>query len=561
MSARAPILMLALVVGALALSAAPARPQSLADTARVRRWRDDLRFVVERVTSIHPRPFAFSSRAGFDSAAAAIERRIPATDDAGLAIECMRMVASLGDGHTMLIGTFPPLGFDSVLPLWLRPCEDGLYVGAAGPAAAGTVGAKVVSIGGVPADQALERVLSIASGDNRYNRLDRAPLFLMMPAVFRALNIGDARDRIEIEIEHPGGRRERLTISGGPPPEGFPHAFLETEPRIPSGWTAARRFPAAGPPRCDRRPEDAWWFEYIHDSRVLYLRMRRVEVVSGDLAYFEFYRRLFAAADSLKPRALAIDLRQDHGGNNAILDPLIRGIVERPWLNREGVLFALVDRGTFSAAMNAAVFLENQTRVTFVGEPTGSRVNHYGDAPEFNTPNLGLMCQVSTLPWASRFPSDDRQWIAPDLALPSTFADWREGRDRALEAVIDAVRQGSLASRMLAAAKKDGPEAAVAARDAWRRQYPNPWSEGLERTLIPFTGDLMDDGRSADAAALAEALVRVEPGSYSAWCALGEARVALGDRARAVESLRRALEIHPRGQVARLMLTRLGEKP
>src|SRR5262249_6218765 len=381
----------ALVVGVLALPASPARPEALADSARVRRWREDLGFVVDRITTVHPRPFAFSSRAAFDSAAAAIGQRIATTDDAGLAIECMRMVAALGDGHTILIGTIPALGFDTVLPLWIRPCEDGLYVGAAGAAYARAVGAKVVSFGGVAAGEALERALAITSGDNRYTRIDRVPLFLMMPAALKVLGLATDRDRIAIEIEQPSGKREKLAVAGGRPPAGFPEAFLESEPRFPAGGTSARRFPPAGPPRCDLNEADAWWFEYMKEYRVFYLRIRRVDVVSGNLAYFEFYRKLFQAMDALKPMALVVDLRHDHGGNNSALDPLIRGIVERPWIDREGSLFAIVDRGTFSAAMNAAVFLENQTRVTFVGEPTGGRVNHYGDAPEVHTPNLQLL--------------------------------------------------------------------------------------------------------------------------------------------------------------------------
>lgn len=561
MTRRARMLACALAVVALSLPVSPARAQSLADTARVRRWREDLKFVVDRVTSVHPRPFAFSSRAAFDSAAAAIGERIPGTDDAGLTIECMRMIAGLSDGHTMLVGTFPQLGFDAVLPLWLRPFEDGLYVCGAAPELKSAVGAKVVSIGGVAADSALERVLAITSGDNRYTRLDRAPLFLMMPDALQALGLGAGRDRVVIETERPDGKREKLTVSGGPPPEGFPHAFLESEPRLPAGWTRARHFPAEGPPRCDQRPAEAWWFEYLREYRVLYLRMARVDAVSGNLAYFEFYRKLLAAADSLKPRALAIDLRHDHGGNNSILDPLIRGIVERPWLDREGSLFALVDRGTFSAAMNAAVFLENQTRVTFVGEPTGGRLNHYGDAPEVHTPNLQLMLQVSTVPWTARFPTDDRLWIAPDLAVRSTFGDWSDGRDRAMEAVIDAVLRGSLAGRMLAASKEGGPGAGAAIRDGWRKQHPNPWSEGLERRPQRFAGELLDAGLPADAAAISEALVLVEPGSYLCWRMLGEARTALGDHPRAVEALRRALQINPRGETARVMLERLGGKP
>ncbi len=538
-----------------------ARSDSLADTARVRRWREDLRFVVERITTTHPRPFAFASRTAFDSAAAAIEQRIPRTDDAGLAVECMRMVALLGDGHTMLIGTLPQLGFDSVLPLWIRPFEDGLYVGAASGEAVGLAGTRVVSLGGVPADQALERVLSMTSGDNRYTRLDRAPLFLMLPAVWHTLGLATDRGKVTLEIERPGGKRERVTVTGGAPPPGYPHAFLESEPRFPEGWTSARRFGAGGPPRCDRRPEDAWWFEYLPAARVLYLRMRSVDVASNDVLYFEFYRRLFAAADSLKPWALVIDLRQNHGGNNGVLDALVRGIVQRPWLDREGGLFALVDRGTFSAAMNAAVFLENQTRVTFVGEPTGGRVNHYGDAPEFNTPNLGMMAQVSTLFWSGRYPSDDRAWIAPEVATPSTLADWRTGRDAAIEAALESARDGSLGERMLAASRKTGPEAAVAVREAWRRRFPNPWVQGLEGRVLTFASSLLDDRRPEDAAALGEALVRVAPDSYSAWRVLGEANAIRGERARAVECLRKALAVNPRGLAARTILARLGEKP
>ena len=550
-----------LAAGALALPASPARPQSLADTARVRRWREDLAFVVDRVTTVHPRPFAFSSRAAFDSAAAAIGQRIATTDDAGLAADCMRLVASLGDGHTILIGTFPALGFDAVLPLWLRPCEDGLYVGAAGPPFARAAGAKVVSIGGVAADQALERVLAITSGDNRYTRLDRAPLFLMMPALLKTLGLAAARDRVTIEIERPDGKREQLAVSGGRPPAGYPDAFLESEPRVPAGWTGARRFPSGGPPRCDLNEADAWWLEYLQEYRVLYLRMRRVDAVSGKLAYFEFFRKLFRMMDELKPRAFVIDLRHDHGGNNSILDPLIRGIVERPWIDRDGALFAIVDRGTFSAAMNAAVFLDNQTRVTFVGEPTGGRVNHYGDAPELHTPNLRLLLQVSTVPWMSRFPTDERKWITPDLAVRSTFADWSDGRDRALEAVIDVVLRGSLGSRILEAARANGLQAGAEARDAWRRQYPNPWNEGLERRPLRLAGDLMDSGQAAEAATLCEVLVGLDPGSYLAWRTLGEALIAREDNAHAADALRHALEINPHGETARMMLERLGEKP
>lgn len=543
----------------------PGSPAGLSDTSRVRRWREDLGFISDRVQRLHPRPFASLSEAAFDSAARSIERSIPETDDARLAVECMRMVAALGDGHTMVIGTLPPLGFDSTLPVWLRPFEDGLYVAAADSALVGVVGAKVLRIGEVSADEAVARVGSITSADNGYSRLDRIPLFLMIPGALNALGIAPRRDRVTLEIGRPGGGREKIEVAGGVPPPGFPELFLETEPRLPPGWMSARCANGTGLPRCDWRPEDAWWFEYLAYSRLLYVRMRRIDPIVSQRAnpdnYRPFYVRLLALADSLRPAALVVDLRHNHGGNNTILDPLIRGIVQRPWLDREGGLFALIDRGTFSAAMNAAVFLENQTRVRFVGEPTGGRVNHYGDAPEFQTPNLGMMVQVSTLPWLSRYPQDDRPWIAPDIATPSTFAAWREGRDEALEAVIDAVRSGTREQRMLAASHRGGPEAAAAAFNEWNRLHPNPWAEGPAMELYDSMSALMDQGAWADAAALGEALVRLEPGTAWVWRVLGEAQLHAGQRDRAVEALRETIRLNPRAQVARVMLQQLGEEP
>src|SRR5262245_63090573 len=74
---------------------APPAGVALSDSGRVRRLREDLRFITERVRRQHPRPFALDRAAAFDSAERAIEAAIPERDDAGLAVECMRMVAGL----------------------------------------------------------------------------------------------------------------------------------------------------------------------------------------------------------------------------------------------------------------------------------------------------------------------------------------------------------------------------------------------------------------------------------------------------------------------------------
>ena len=78
------------------------------------------------------------------------------------------MVALLGDGHTMLIGTLPATGFGAIVPICMRPFEDGLYVTAAAPKYKNLVGARVTRIGTFPATDAVDRVATIVGGDNRY---------------------------------------------------------------------------------------------------------------------------------------------------------------------------------------------------------------------------------------------------------------------------------------------------------------------------------------------------------------------------------------------------------
>lgn len=532
----------------------------LADTARVRKWREDVRFITTQVRTLHPRPFTHVSESAFDSAARAIEAKIPTNEDARLAVECMKLVALLRDGHSACVGTFPPVGFISVLPVELRPFADGVYVAAADSAHAALAGARVTRIGEMSADDAIARVGTVVNSDNRSTELDRVPLFLMMPKLLEVLGISHDADAVTLELEQ-GGRTQRVTLHGGSAPDGFPQEFLETEPQYPASWATARRVAPGKLPRMDQRPADAWWFRYEPESKIVYLRLRRIEPISDGLAYPEFYRQLFFAVDSLKPRALVIDLRHDHGGNNTILDPLIRGIVERPWLDREGGLLTLIDRGTFSAAMNCAVFLDQSTSTRFVGEPTGGRVNHYGDAKHFETPNFHLLLNVSTVPWLARFPQDPREWITPEIAVPWTFADWRDGRDPAYDAAVDAAWNGTLPQRVYDAARRGGTAAGKAAFDAWVKEHPNPWNPEVGGMLASLASDLGDQRDWKGARLMAETYTVIDPKSATAWRLLAEAEFQLGNRDAAVAAARKATTLASFAPFARLLLERMGEKP
>ena len=80
--------------------------------------------------------------------------------------------------------------------------------------------------------------------------------------------------------------------------------------------------------------------------------------------------------------------------------------------------------------------LEKHTKTLFVGEPTGASPNMYGDAEKIVLPNSGLEVWASALRWVYSEPRDNRPWIPPDIPASLASADYRLGRDPALEAVL-----------------------------------------------------------------------------------------------------------------------------
>src|SRR5262249_56043300 len=99
----------------------------------------------------------------FEAAVADLEGSIARLSDDEIVVELMRLVASVGDGHTSLQQGAASW---SRLPLRLRRFSDGLRVVAIGRDHAAALGAKVVTIGGVAAGEAWTRVAEIVSHDN-----------------------------------------------------------------------------------------------------------------------------------------------------------------------------------------------------------------------------------------------------------------------------------------------------------------------------------------------------------------------------------------------------------
>ena len=381
-------------------------------------WREDLDELVEALQREHVDLHHTISPARFRSSVRSLRGRLPSLAGHAVVVELARLVAMIGDGHTALRLTDVE-GFGR-FPVRLLRFSDGVFVRAIASEHAALGGSRVVAIGEVPIGEAWDLARPLVSRDNEMGVWNQVPDLLAIPEVLHALGIIPATDRATFTVERPDGERRSLELDA-------------TASHDPDLLDARLRLRMADPLWL-RRPDENW-FEHLSEINTLYMAYNTVRDGAPE-PLSTFFGRVLALIASEGIDRLVLDIRRNGGGDMTLNWPLVDGLIRRDAINRWGHLFVIIGRGTFSAAMNLAVELEQRTRVLFVGEPTGARPNQYGENADIVLRHSGLRVTASALFWQNTFPNDDRPWIAPDLPARLSSDDYLHQRDSAFDAIL-----------------------------------------------------------------------------------------------------------------------------
>lgn len=517
-------------------------------------WREDLHALATELPRRHPNAFYRTSRAQFDSAVGALDARLPSLNRNQAIVGLMQIVALVHDGHTSLNPAFvPDIGFH-YYPIDLYFFKDGLYVRRAAPEYAALVGARVLRVGAMSPDDALRAVGTVISHENDFWVKALAPFYLSIAEVVNALGISPGAETLTLNVEQ-GGKNATVVVRpvASAPGQGGNHAG----PLDMSGWKDMRN--AGEAPLYLQQPGKLHWMTYLPESKTLYVSYRAV-VSTPDDPLPPFFTRVFAAADSLRPTRLILDMRDNGGGNNALNKQFVLEVIRRTWLDQPGHFFAIIGRRTFSAAENMVNELERYTNVTFVGEPTGNSPNQYGDARPFRLPRSGLTVNISSIYWQTMNPQDPRVFVPPAIATELTSTDYRNNVDPAMAAILRRAVEKPLAQRM---AELIATGDSAAAERLLREAIANPentWST-FEADVNRLGYDLLGQHKVAEAVLAFAINARVYPQSGNVWDSYGEGLENAGKRDLAIAAYRKALSIEPRIGSSRDALRRLGAEP
>lgn len=492
-------------------------------------WQADVKFLGDELPKRHRNAFHRIKQADFEAAVKQFYDRIPQMTEDEIIVGVMKTVALVRDGHTNVV---PREYFRSgIYPVRFYMFSDGIFVQKAAPEYAEIVGARVLKIGNLSADEAFKTVSQAAFADNEMGAKDLTPVMLSVPEILSGFKVIDDKQKLTLTIET-GGKQKTVEIK--------PTGKLDALFRPPADWTDAA--PKANQALYLKDPHNPYWFEYLKDRKLLYVQHNEIGS-KPDEAVADFYKRVLAFTDANAVETLVVDLRFNGGGNNGLNRAVVIELIKSR-LNRRGKFFVIIGRSTFSAAQNLVNQLEKYTEATFVGEPTAAHPNHYGDNRPFTLPNSGLTVRASTLWWQDLDPRDDRFWTAPEIAVEISSEDYRKNIDPAMEAIYN-FKPGTTYADLVAEAttSRDIPVFVKKYREF--KANPQRRFISTESGINQFGYYLLNAKRTDDAIEIFKLNVEYYPNSANVYDSLGDAYQAAGRKDEAIKAYEKALSIDP----------------
>ena len=534
-------------------------------------WLQDLVFVTTTLESRHPNLFYKINKAGFDSIVAESRREIvQSKSDLECYFAIKKIIAAIEDGHTGLLedGIFNLL--DLRFPFRVDEFTDGVYITLIGKENEIFLGSRILAVNGKPIENVLGTIEKAASSDNRFFRRYWALNGMSFARILYGLKIIDQTDDVTLELVSINGKAAKLTLHSIP--DDSPVEY-EWSNRFDIGPTKGEYI---GPSDIlgDKKPLffknqgkglKYYWFEHLLDQKAIYFQFNAVlNQPGGNETFSQFSARMWDYIDQNAENIdkLIIDLRHNDGGNGVLILPFLNQIIKRDFLNREGSLFVISGKRTYSAAPVFMNELAAHTNVRFVGEPDGC------GSDLFSNNRLAGRLPHSRFPlWIARYQFTDRwpgwlgnnaEYFMPHFPAPFSSHDYFNGHDPALELALN----GGFRS-VAEYAADESAEAALIYYRQQKEKYKNMdwWTalnpENLERDVNRKGYNLISNGDVKRALRVLMFNTLLFPNSPNAWDSLGECHFNMKNYDLSLQCYRKSVELNPDNEGGKDMIERL----
>ena len=383
----------------------------------------DLDYLYSTLKSSHPNLFANTPEATFEARKAEIEKRLGTESNFDFMLDCASLAALIKDSHTSV--SMSSNGYNLHYCLFDMDLYDGTWIlSAIDSANQALLGAEVTAINGLTMAQVVEKFGTLLSADNpvklRYSYWQMC--YILEP--YQYLGIVKEGEPLTVTVKDSAGKTQTLSVSAVEQ-SAFKNSDYVTLKDRQTG-TAATAYDKTKAYFAKELNSSTYYIQYNKCSEDESLPMKT------------FCQQIQAALDAGKYSLILVDLRNNGGGSDGVIAPLLELLTQQ---RSKGIQVAgLIGSKTFSSAIINAVELQ-EMGFPLAGEETGGSVDHFGSTQSFKMPSSGLRFSISSkfISLSGYFDAaigKGVEALQPDVKIAQTLSDTLAGKDTCVEKIL-----------------------------------------------------------------------------------------------------------------------------
>ena len=395
-------------------------------------WQQDIDTLQQRLPLLHPNFFTNFTRSDFKEDLENIKAHLSGKSDTQIALELQSVVAYGGDGQTRLDLT-ELLMQEKVIPFALSGWSDGLYVSATAKRFEQISGTKILTINKLSAEDALKKMGRFVAQENSHTNQRDALSWFRFPVALQMAGISKT-DTLTLVVEKRDGKTATVQIYPLDPTKPANRAGMQPvmfQPLQPD----LRWQPATGFFTQQWLPADSvLYVQYNHClSQEMAMTTGDAEAAAKLPAFQTFADSIFAFLAQKPYAKVLVDLRFNPGGTPWDGVKLAQRFGKLPQENRPAQIFVATNAFTQGAAVEVAACFATIAGATLIGEPSGTKPNHFDIVRQFRLPHSQVVVQYS-----SQYRPVQKgisQVLIPKVLIPVNFEQYRKGLDPVLDFV------------------------------------------------------------------------------------------------------------------------------
>ncbi len=385
-------------------------------------WNQDIGYLVSELPKNDPNIYEQISKNEFLKQVSILRKSFPRLANEDLPIEIAKLLAKAGDAHTFLpldhayAGLVPTNLNYHKFPLTLYWFSNDLCVTSTSKDYPFLLGLRLIKIENTDIIDVTNQVNSLISHENAARLKQWNPSYMTIPEVLKNLKIISSLDNARFTFRNSKNQIVQFIVKS-------------KADNVRINWVDFHK-PGIASPLYKKNNNLNYWCDYLADNRLLYFKYNKCFEIS-ETPFNELTKNIFNYIDTKRVDKLVIDLRNNIGGDSYIIEDLIKGLNQRPSINKKGCIFVIIGRQTFSSGVTSAIELRKKTHAILIGEPADNY--KFGNVKLLILPNSKLPLVYST----RKVPVLDKGMsIKPDINIELNLSEYYQGQDPIVNKIL-----------------------------------------------------------------------------------------------------------------------------